>query len=149
MNDSQRLDHSAGDAEFESLLRSLRALEPPLETRLLNRAAVSEALAQVQSSRVQRELPWWRRTIPVPVPLAIGLAAAVMAAFVMVRKLPRNDREIGRSPPSSETQGQMIVEEPSPIRLTSAVSTLQYYERQTYLVGVGPIQMESGYQIEE
>lgn len=146
MNDPQNFDDGRGADEVDALLGRVRELEPSLETRLANRSAVAEELARVQSAELHRLLPWWRRTISVPVPLAIGLAASVTIAFAVAwRSLPENDSG-GPRVPSRE-----FVETPVPSQnqLAAVTSEPQYYERSVYLLGVGRINMESGYQIQE
>ena len=66
---------SLSDDVLNDLLTPLRGVAVPDETRSANRAAVQRALA----GRVQ--LPWWRQTVAVPVPVA---AAAMVALVVSV-----------------------------------------------------------------
>lgn len=59
------------DDELDDLFEPLRAQEPTGEMRAANRDA---ALGVV------RVTPWWRRTIEVPLPVALATAAAIFAA---------------------------------------------------------------------
>jgi hypothetical protein len=66
---------SLSDDVLNDLLTPLRDVTVPDETRSANRAAVKRAL----EGRIQ--LPWWRQTVAVPVPVA---AAAMVALVVTV-----------------------------------------------------------------
>lgn len=146
MNNPQNPDDGRRTEEIEALLGRVRELEPPLETRLANRTAIAEELARVQTVRLRRLLPWWRRTIPIPVPLAIGLAASVAIAFALVWHFPlENDSGELHSPNREFARAPVH----SPVQLAVATSEPQYYERSVYLLGVGRISMESGYQTQE
>ncbi len=146
MSDPENLDDGREADKIEALLGRVRELEPPLETRLANRTAIAEELVQLQSAEARRLLPWWRRKISVPVPLAIGLAASVAIAFALVRSAPPKSDSEGPRFPSREIVKAPV---PSPVHLAAATSEPQYYERSVYLLGVGRINMESGYQIQE
>jgi hypothetical protein len=62
--------------ELFDLLAPLRAVSVPDEARVANREAVRHALA------LRAWPPWWRRTVAVPVPIAV--AATVMLAISML-----------------------------------------------------------------
>src|SRR5689334_4244864 len=68
------------DTLLEEMLSNLKRLEPPLETRIANRQAVSAALSAFEAVKRPRELPWWRRSVSIPVPFAaaLGLLLAAM-----------------------------------------------------------------------
>ncbi len=151
MNDPRNPGSGHGDDNVKSLLGPVRELEPPLETRLANRAAITEELARLQTRQTQRGLPWWRRSIQVPVPLAIGLAASVVAAFAVTWNSQAGGAPDRLARPNNEPARQKINWAPtsSSIQLASVTTEPQYYERSVYLVGVGPIDMESGYEIQE
>ena len=68
------------DELLEDLLQPLRSVVPPTETQSANREAVRQALA------LHIRPAWWRRTIAVPVPLAIAASIALLlAAATLVR----------------------------------------------------------------
>ncbi len=77
MNDDS--EHSDDDA-IRSLLSPLRAVQPSDEVCLANRDAVRRELDRRAS------LPWWRRSVAVPMPVAIAASLAlVVAAAVSLR----------------------------------------------------------------
>lgn len=57
--------------ELNELLAPLRAAQPDEATRRANRHAARHAL---------RPTPWWRRSVAVPVPIALVTAAALLVA---------------------------------------------------------------------
>ena len=58
------------DELLDDLLAPLRAVTLPDEARTANREAVLRALAR------RAQPPWWRRTVAVPVPVAIAATVA-------------------------------------------------------------------------
>ncbi len=61
------------DPALEVVLSPLRAIEPPLAARIKNRLAVAEALGSFTNVGRRPGLPWWRRTVSVPLPVAACL----------------------------------------------------------------------------
>jgi len=90
---------SLSDDVLNDVLTPLRGVTVPDETRLANRAAVRRAL----ESTVQ--LPWWRRTVAVPVPVA---AAAMVALVVTVTAIlwPSRTQPSFAHTASEPTQGR-------------------------------------------
>jgi hypothetical protein len=62
------------DELIEDLLQPFRNVLPPTETQSANREAVRQALA------MQIRPAWWRKTVAVPVPLAIAASVALLFA---------------------------------------------------------------------
>jgi hypothetical protein len=68
------------DEKFDVWLAPLRAVECPLEVQRTNRQAIDEALMRSPRS------PWWRRSVAIPIPVAIAASLAlVVAAAVSLR----------------------------------------------------------------
>jgi len=88
MNDSpDEMPKAESEALLEEAISRLKRVEPPLETRIANRQAVAAALESLGTVNRQRELPWWQRSVAVPVPLAIaiGMLMAVLVAASFYR----------------------------------------------------------------
>ena len=136
---------------LEELFASLRRLEPPLEARIANRLAVAAELSVVRNANRQRALPWWRRSISVPLPLAASLL--VLAALVVPMRLAQwNERSSTQpeAPNSSANQAAGTHETTSAgKRMPGDHPKLSYYQTETYVCGIGPVNSESRYFIQE
>src|SRR5262245_44838464 len=68
------------DELLEDMLQPLRNAQPSAETRAANRSAVQLALAK------QLRPAWWRRSIAVPVPVAIAASILLLLATVALAR---------------------------------------------------------------
>ena len=153
MNDHyDSLPESGDDPLLEEIYSHLKRLEPPLETRVANRVAVAAELGRLLDASRKQRLPWWRRSISIPVPLAASLLA--LAALV----LPSIYRE-GREQPAMHVDAPVQpekgaadrrIENPGKAKRTPAGQVvMKYYETETYLCGVGRVSSETRYFIKE
>lgn len=153
MNDHQDcFPEPSDDPILEELLSHLKRLEPPLETRIANRMAIAAELSTLRTVTRQRQLPWWRRSLSIPVPIAASLV--VLAAFV----LPSSFRGWQERTPNhvaapvqpvedaADGQGEQAV---IAKRTSDADAALKYYETGTYLCGIGRLKSESGYFVKD
>ena len=136
------------DALLDEALSRLKRLEPPLETRIANRMAVAAELGSLSTVNRQRVLPWWRRSISVPVPVAASLA--VLAAFALASSFrPWQERPpVYVAAPVQPAEGAADARGEKPTiaqRAPDAQAELKYYETETYLCGIGRLKSESGY----
>lgn len=77
MNDPEEiLPDELLDEQLAELLAPFRDAAVPHEVRARNRAAVAQALAR------NAPAPWYRRTVAVPLPLAIAASVAIIAASI-------------------------------------------------------------------
>jgi hypothetical protein len=87
-------DDSLSDEMLDKLLAASRLVAVPDETRAANRAAVERALAR------HVQLPWWRKTIAVPLPAAIAatvaLAVTVTVLFWQSHAQPRGQEVVSQ-----------------------------------------------------
>ena len=123
------------DPLLQDMLSPLKRLEPPLQTRLAARQAVSAALASLSVVNRQRHLPWWRRSISVPVPLAAALVLLLAAALYSNL----------RSQPPNESIGAHAAAGTFPNSASDIHPPATFYETETYLCGVGRVSSESYY----
>jgi hypothetical protein len=76
-------DDPLSDEHLERLLQPLRNMDVPPEAQAANRAAIAQLLA----ARIRTR--WWKRTIAVPVPLAVAASIILLLATVtLVRHSP-------------------------------------------------------------
>jgi hypothetical protein len=153
MNDHHdSLPEPGDDPMLEEVLSRLKRLEPPLETRIANRMAVAAELSASSNVNRQRHLPWWRRSISVPVPIAASLV--VLAAFA----LQSSFRGWQERPPMHVSGPNQPVEGAADVRgektaiakrTPNGHAVLEYYETETYLCGIGRLKSESGYLIKD
>jgi hypothetical protein len=147
------LSEAEDDHELREMLLRLKSLSPPLATRLANRAAVVNELSRLVVRGPTRSSPWWRRSIAVPVPIAAGLAALVLASLL----LPQWAGEPRPSTKKGVRPAEAVDEFPGnpPMHLAGAggsrrsTPVMEYYETEVYLCGVGRLSSESGYVIRE
>ena len=119
MNDPH---YNLTDELLEDLLQPLHSVVPPVETQSANREAVRQALAMhVQPA-------WWRRTIAVPVPLAIAASIVLLlAAVTFVRPSAGSSSGEQSLPLSAARQGNPATQETSitPYETTTPAWTIQ------------------------
>src|SRR5262245_46051055 len=125
------------DPLLAEMLSPLQRLEPPLEARVANGQAVAAALSSRHA--VNRTLPWWRRSISIPVPIAAALvlllAVALYANF--------------RSQPAKEAIAENSNTATLPTSSADTRQAVKYYETETYLCGVGRVSSESYYVVKD
>jgi hypothetical protein len=140
------------ESRLEEVLSSLKRLEPPLEARIANRQAVSAALSSMPAASQQRHLPWWRRTVSIPVPLAtaLGLLVAV-ATYSSIRNWQQRSAVHVAAPALSVDKTATAHGNSTAIvqPMATAQSSLKFYGTETYLCGVGRVSSESYYVIKE
>jgi hypothetical protein len=149
MNDSHDgLPEENDERMLEELLSPVKRVEPSLETRIGIRAAVAAELSRLTASHRNRSIPWWRRTIAVPWPIAVGVAALLLVVSALQFRAPPAsvpstvdapppaqpaERETGM--PHDHTGVAMHTPESSP--------ELEYYATETYLCGIGRLSSKS------
>jgi hypothetical protein len=150
-------DQPDNDALDEMLVRSYAAVREPVPGQ---RDGVLSGLAERDTSALhalstdhqQRHLPWWRRSIAIPVPLA---AALVLLMAVALYSSFRNWQERPAQPIATPGQGEkgeaaagiptLAVAQPK----AEAQPRSKHYETETYLCGVGRVSSETYYAIKE
>jgi len=140
MNNSEDLLPTPDDDKMlESLLAPLRQIEPSMEARVRQRMAVAMELQRREEKR-----PWWGRSLSVPVPVAAALLVAVGLALAWTHAG-------GQERPSQRhSEGEPGKSEGNAPRLANLHPVVAYHETEIYLLcGVGRLQTESGYFIQE
>ena len=137
---------------LKEMLSHLRSLEPPLETRIANRMAIAAELS-ASCSDAKPRLPWWRRSISIPTPVAASLLVLMGIALASSVR--------GRIGPSSiqVAAPAQFVKSSGDVRDKKAEVTAthtphptvasNYYVAETYLCGIGRVSSESYYFIKE
>lgn len=129
------------EEELNELLAPLRSATPDSVTRRANRRA---------AHGFARPAPWWRRSISVPVPVAIATSAALVMSVGWGL--------CSDEPVLAERTGGEVVSEASPSDLRSSEARLAsvhwtnhgaVYESASYVSGVGYIQRVSLYPIQD
>lgn len=140
------------DPALERAFAGLRSIEPPLAARIENRIAVAKALSLSMSANRQRRLPWWRRSISVPVPIA---ACFLLICALAVASRFRGDDERSPLPMAEHEQRPQSVHETYGETATVAPGepdarpVLVYRETATYLCGIGQLKSTRGYFFKE
>src|SRR5437868_804055 len=153
MNDPHDyLPEADDDPLLAEIISHLKRLEPPLETRVANRVAVAAELSRLLDANRKQRLPWWRRSIAIPVPLAASLlvlAALVLPSILRDRqKQPAMHADAPDHPENGAADSR--IENPGKAKRTQAGQVvMRYYETETYLCGVGRVNSEIRYFIEE
>lgn len=159
MNDHREFptEQDSGDDEDRTplpWLAPLQRVEPSIEARLANRTSVAVELARLQIANRLCSLPWWRRTVSIPVPAVIGLAALVIIGLSLswnsLERIGSQVRDPGDADiPRHEAVDVIRTPGQGTTREMAALPRLQYYETRLYLCGVGFIASESGYETQE
>jgi len=132
---------------LEEALAQFRNTLPPQAVRDSNRAAVRAVLEHAGIS-----LPWWRRTISLPVPVVLSIAAALLIS-VAAHLLPADNLPAGNNAGPSPTE--FTVDPPAKERdarsalIAAADPQVKYVETQRYLSGIGVIDRNILYRFEE
>jgi hypothetical protein len=140
----------AGDRTLDEAFLRLRRLEPTAYGRNLNRTVITDELQQLAMAEKKPTVPWWRKTIAVPVPVA---AALVMIAAVLLFSNFRKEQvylqgkvatptQPAQSLPTTRSAGVV-----ARIEKTNKAKAVGYFETETYVCGVGRLKSESGWQI--
>lgn len=137
----ESLREPGDDPILDEVLSHLKRLEPPLETRVANRLAVAAALGELSAVKQRSQLPWWRRSIAVPVPVA---ASVLLLTTLAVSANFRGGREQLPLQVSEQDKQSSIVR-----RAPRSREVLKFYETETYLCGIGRVSSESHYSLEE
>jgi hypothetical protein len=143
------------DGNLVESLSMLRRLEPPLTSRIANRAVVIAELKAMEAAVVMQTLPWWRRSIAVPVPLAASLLAIVVIGVPLITSAwsdaRRADAPIAPLTVAKKQPGYLSERAPvasAPLktapRQTAAIAR-DYFVTETYLCGVGRVRSHSRY----
>ena len=119
MNDA---NNPLDDEAFEELLGPLRKANLPDGVRSANREAVRRALERHSS------LPWWRRTVAVPMPLAIAASLTLMVTAA-ASLWPALDRDTGVDGP--EPTREIVVE--------SDTTTPRWSITRSYILSIGSL----------
>jgi hypothetical protein len=151
MSQCDSFDEREDDADLESLLSPLQRIEPPAAAREEFRAAVA---AELDGGVAPQRGPWWRRTIAVPVPVALGAAVMLLASAAWsVSHRPTVDHPALDSQPVVRPAGPEIAllarAEPAATSPVPPSPELEYHVTETYLCGVGRVRSVSSYSIRE
>lgn len=132
MNDrrNENDDESAANDELERFLEPLKQAGPSAIGKARIREAVASALAESATDRARR-LPWWRRSISVPIPIAAALVLlALVAAFA------------GRSGSASSAKVEpQVAAETEP--------RVNYRASEIFLCGIGKVSSERIFEVRE
>lgn len=141
-------DNPADIRDALSVLKHIRT-SPAASSRY--RTIVEAELAMLPASRVVR-LPWWKRSVQVPLPVAV--AAGMLLIFsTWTAQMSWNDDSaspsgVGSQPPKSEAED--MPGQAEPFRATSDdTDKLALSVSETYLRGVGRLHTETRYVIKE
>jgi hypothetical protein len=140
MNDPHDFSIEPEDPALERALSGLRSIEPPLAARIQNRTAIAEALSSLTSANRRRRLPWWRRSISVPFPVAACLV--LIAALALALRF-RSDGEQSHAASAPSDKDAIVTSQPD------ARPVLVYRETATYLCGIGQLKSTHGYYFKE
>lgn len=154
MNQPGSIDDCDDDTTLESLLSPLKRIEPSQPARQQFRVAVA---AELDRSGVLQNLAasaWWKRTITVPVPVALGAAVVLLVSvgWSLSHRSTGDDPAMAAqpvvqpdAPPISSPAGSDLAD----VRIAPIAPRLEYYVTETYLCGVGRVKSKSGYIVPE
>lgn len=147
-NDDSSLNENEDD--LRETIALIQRMEPTLAARIKNRKVIATELARIEQHTLSN--PWWKRSVSVPVPVALGMCTAFLV--VALAWLP----SLGDASVESDSiTGSTSIEHRDPsgiIRTPSEMSEfnvgqMDFRASETYLCGIGRIQYESVYQFQE
>ena len=138
------------DQRIAGSLASLRRLARPEGLRKKSREAIRNALDMTENAAAEARLPWWKRRLAIPVPVAAGFIASLILLLYM-QVGARSER--GKADPFRSEAVENTPRPSSPTSLAEPVRTeltsLHPYERAIYVQGIGFLDTEIGFQFEE
>jgi hypothetical protein len=148
-NRDSSLDDSEDD--LREVMALLQRVEPTLETRVKNRQAIAAALAGIERSVPAQSVPWWRQSISLPVPAALGfctlLLASALAWLPRPTAVPADSAAIPTSAARSHAAADTTT--PSGRSIREVEQTIDTVASETYLCGIGRISHEMVYRFQE
>ena len=138
------------DSETTHLFDLLRQVEPTLEARVNFRSTVANELARIQSTPLCQPKTWWKRSISIPLPVALGLSVLLMAGIWINHNQWKQElaRDVVK-PPLRDSVDRVISEPNDSLPEKSEQPTLELFVSNTYLCGVGPLRTETRYVFQE
>lgn len=138
-------------ADILETLSVLRQIKSPTGATVRYRTIVDLELALLPAARAPAT-PWWKRSVRVPLPVAVAASIFVLFSTWTAQMSRQNDSiatpDVQRQPPLTNSDDTHPDSEPSrtspqePYELAISVSS-------TYLCGVGPLSTETRYVIKE
>lgn len=123
------------ECDLDEVSELLRTIQPSPEARLNNHRVVAAELERLQIK--DAPVVWWKQSITLPVPVAMGLAALVCCVAVIPWVSRFQD-------PSSQPPFQVVTSQPVDIAAIDATSKAGLsLTTTTYLCGMGPIESET------
>lgn len=130
------------DPAVEAALSPLRSIEPTAVARVRNRDAVAAALDELKQQKTVRKVPWWQRSISVPVPIAA--CALLLISLLVVAEL-QGKSELPKPVPAAEITSPSAPPADTPVENPPLV----YRETSTYVCGIGELRSTRGYFFKE
>jgi len=118
------------DRDLEEAVALLRTIQPSSEARQNNQMVVASELKRLQARSAP--VSWWKKSVSVPVPVAIGLGILACSVPWVVRFSVESNRQ----PDTALNRSALDVETDSDSHATEQVKA-------TYLCGVGLIERET------
>jgi hypothetical protein len=150
MNNDGDSNLDEDELEIQPTMELLKRLEPTLASRIKNRRIVATGLATHERRFLSSSVPWWRRSISIPLPVALAVVLLLASAFLWLPML--RDRPGGFAVSSNSAEpfsGTAAVATPAKSSRANAERTLGYSATETYLCGIGRIKDESIYEVKE
>lgn len=134
------------ERELRELLKSMKQLSSPLETRIANRDVVGTELARALRRRQVQGMPIWRRTLELPWPLVAATIAVLIGLSVYVVRLSSVPNEFTHQ---VDLKTNEPFEEARPIGVEVGTDRLVSTHSMTYLCGIGTLRTEIKFSPEE
>lgn len=152
MSHPNSFDDGDDGAGLESLLSPLKRIEPTTKAREEFRAAVAIALAR--DTVVRSRSPWWRRSVAVPVPVALSVAILICATITWSVNLSwqTDERAIDSRPrgmPVAPSLPLPVSRSPVELRRVPPSMNIEHITTEVYVCGVGPVKSTSSYIVRE
>ena len=141
-----RSPDSFDEQSLDDLLAPLRAMQAPLATQIANRQTLANALHTLHEQAASRHISWWRRSVSVPIPLAVAiLLLAVVFAVQQVVSSQHASSQLARDAapgPAHQPQAPLPRGGDSREAMLAALqpsANVQSMESGIYLSGIGSL----------
>jgi hypothetical protein len=150
MNSDNDSTPDEDEHELLPMMDLLKRLEPTLASRVENRRTVAAELRNREWQLPECPQPWWRRSISVPIPVALVGALLSAAALVSWPILGASPHDFTASVKSAAPPNRAnAVAELSKSIGENSDQRVDYRATETYLCGIGRIRHESIYEYQE
>lgn len=152
--DPDRFDPDEDQTDVSEFLSVLRQVKSPSEGTTVYHATVTAELNRLVESPVS-DVPWWKRSVRVPLPVVIAAIALMLISLWAAQSSPNRDSEPqvglpGEKSPGSDSNKTHDLPKGSPTHSAPGGEFRMVIQNSgLYVRGIGPLSTETRYVLQE